>query len=64
MSPAVSLSIAIQMDPVGSIDITGDTSIALGLEAQSRALLMAQQQQQQPAEATEAPRRESSRLSA
>ena len=36
MSPAVSLSIAIQMDPVGSIDITGDTSFALGLEAQSR----------------------------
>ena len=33
MSPAVSLSIAIQMDPVGSIDITGDTSFALGLEA-------------------------------
>ena len=36
MSPAVSLSIALQMDPVGSIDITGDTSFALGLEAQSR----------------------------
>ncbi|HBP72793.1 MAG TPA: glutathione synthase, partial [Alphaproteobacteria bacterium] len=32
----MSLSIAIQMDPVGSIDITGDTSFALGLEAQSR----------------------------
>ena len=32
----MSLSIAIQMDPVGSIDIAGDTSFALGLEAQSR----------------------------
>jgi len=30
------LAVAIQMDPVGSIDITGDTSFALMLEAQSR----------------------------
>ena len=30
------LSFAIQMDPVASIDITGDTTFALGLEAQSR----------------------------
>lgn len=30
------LSIALQMDPIGSIDITGDTSFALALEAQSR----------------------------
>ncbi len=30
------LNIAIQMDPVTSIDITGDTTFALGLEAQRR----------------------------
>ena len=30
------LSVAIQMDPIGSIDITGDTSFALALEAQRR----------------------------
>ena len=30
------LSIALQMDPIGSIDISGDTSFALALEAQSR----------------------------
>ena len=30
------LSIALQMDPIGSIDISGDTSFALGLEAQVR----------------------------
>jgi len=30
------MAIAIQMDPVESIDITGDTSFALALEAQSR----------------------------
>ena len=28
--------VAIQMDPVESIDIRGDTSFALGLEAQNR----------------------------
>ena len=32
----MSLSVAIQMDPVESIDIRGDTSFALGLEAQNR----------------------------
>jgi len=32
----VPLSIALQMDPIGSIDISGDTSFALALEAQSR----------------------------
>lgn len=32
----MTLSIAIQMDPIGAIDIRGDTSFALGLEAQSR----------------------------
>ena len=30
------LAVAIQMDPIESIDITGDTSFALALEAQSR----------------------------
>ena len=30
------LSIALQMDPIGSIDIAGDTSFALALEAQRR----------------------------
>ena len=30
------LSIALQMDPIGSIDITGDTTFALALEAQAR----------------------------
>ena len=30
------LEVAIQMDPIGSIDITGDTSFGLMLEAQSR----------------------------
>ncbi|MGB2333998.1 MAG: glutathione synthase, partial [Candidatus Puniceispirillaceae bacterium] len=30
------LSFAIQMDPVASIDIAGDSTFALGLEAQSR----------------------------
>ena len=30
------LSIALQMDPIGSIDISGDTSFALALEAQAR----------------------------
>ena len=30
------LSFAIQMDPVANIDITGDSTFALGLEAQSR----------------------------
>ena len=30
------LAVAIQMDPIGSIDITGDTSFGLMLEAQSR----------------------------
>ncbi|MDG1030594.1 MAG: glutathione synthase, partial [Alphaproteobacteria bacterium] len=28
--------IAVQMDPVDAIDITGDTSFALALEAQNR----------------------------
>lgn len=32
----MSLRIAIQMDPVGPIDIMGDSSFALGLEAQAR----------------------------
>ena len=32
----MSLRVAIQMDPVESIDIRGDTSFALGLEAQNR----------------------------
>jgi glutathione synthase len=32
----VPLSIALQMDPIGSIDISGDTSFALALEAQAR----------------------------
>ena len=32
----MSLAVATQMDPIGSIDITGDTSFALMLEAQSR----------------------------
>ena len=30
------LSFALQMDPVAGIDITGDSTFALGLEAQSR----------------------------
>ena len=32
----MALTVAIQMDPIGSIDIIGDTSFALGLEAQER----------------------------
>ena len=32
----MSLSVAIQMDPVAAIDIRGDSSFALGLEAQKR----------------------------
>ena len=32
----MTLRVAIQMDPIGSIDIRGDTSFALGLAAQSR----------------------------
>lgn len=32
----MSLRVAIQMDPVGPIDINGDSSFALGLEAQAR----------------------------
>ena len=32
----MSLSVALQMDPIGSIDISGDTSFALALEAQNR----------------------------
>ena len=32
----MTLTVAIQMDPIGSIDIIGDTSFALGLEAQER----------------------------
>ena len=34
----MSLRVAIQMDPVESIDIRGDTSFALGLEAQTAAM--------------------------
>ncbi|MFP5469073.1 MAG: glutathione synthase, partial [Alphaproteobacteria bacterium] len=30
------LSVAIQMDPIGGIDINGDSTFALGLEAQAR----------------------------
>ena len=32
----MALSVALQMDPIGSIDISGDTTFALALEAQSR----------------------------
>ena len=32
----MSLKVALQMDPIGGIDIRGDTTFALGLEAQSR----------------------------
>ena len=32
----MSLHVAIQMDPIDKLDITGDTSFALGLEAQAR----------------------------
>ena len=32
----MSLSVAIQMDPIESIDINGDSTFALALEAQSR----------------------------
>ena len=32
----MTLSVALQMDPIGSIDISGDTSFALALEAQRR----------------------------
>lgn len=32
----MALKVALQMDPIGAIDITGDTSFALGLEAQAR----------------------------
>ena len=32
----MALSVALQMDPIGSIDIAGDTSFALALEAQAR----------------------------
>ncbi len=32
----MSLNVAIQMDPIGGIDIRGDTTFALGLEAQKR----------------------------
>lgn len=32
----MTLSVALQMDPIGSIDISGDTSFALALEAQAR----------------------------
>ena len=32
----MSLSVAIQMDPIAAIDIRGDSSFALGLEAQRR----------------------------
>ena len=34
----MSLSIAIQMDPVETLQIAGDTTFALGLEAQSAAI--------------------------
>lgn len=32
----MAVKVALQMDPIGAIDITGDTSFALGLEAQAR----------------------------
>jgi len=32
----MSLHVAIQMDPIDNLDIIGDTSFALGLEAQER----------------------------
>ena len=32
----MALKVALQMDPIAAIDITGDTSFALGLEAQAR----------------------------
>ena len=32
----MSLAVAIQMDPIESIDIKGDSSFVLGLEAQAR----------------------------
>ena len=32
----MSLNVALQMDPVETIDISGDSSFALGLEAQNR----------------------------
>ena len=35
-NPTKSLAVAIQMDPIADIDITGDTSFALALEAQAR----------------------------
>ena len=36
MAHGKALKIAVQMDPIGDIDIVGDTSFALALEAQSR----------------------------
>lgn len=36
MTSAQNLSVAIQMDPVETISIPGDTSFAFGLEAQKR----------------------------
>ena len=36
----MSLSVAIQMDPVATIDIRSDSSFALGLEAQKRGYLL------------------------
>jgi glutathione synthase len=36
MSQGKTLKIGVQMDPIGNIDIVGDTSFALALEAQSR----------------------------
>ena len=36
MTAHAALTIAIQMDPIADIDITGDTSFALALEAQAR----------------------------
>ena len=35
MTAHAALTIAIQMDPIADIDITGDTSFALALEAQA-----------------------------
>ena len=32
----MALHVAIQMDPIDTLDIKGDTSFALGLEAQAR----------------------------
>ena len=35
----MALNVAIQMDPVDKLDIRGDTSFAIGLEAQQEAII-------------------------